>query len=53
MNELAALTSSATADYELPPVTDVFRDAEFDALEERVAAAEQAVEEANYDAVHG
>jgi tetratricopeptide (TPR) repeat protein len=51
MNEPAALTSSATADFQLPPVTDVFRDAEFDALEERVAAAEQAVENANYDAV--
>ena len=49
MNELAALSSSATADFQLPPVTDVFRDAEFDALEKQVAAAEQAVQEAQYD----
>ena len=51
MDELAALTSLATADFKVPPVTDVFRDAEFHALEERVAAAEQAVEDARYDDV--
>jgi tetratricopeptide (TPR) repeat protein len=33
----------------LPPVTDVFRDAELGALEAQVAAAEQAVEESRWD----
>ena len=51
MDEPAALTSLATADFQFPPVTDVFRDAEFDALEQRVAAAEEAVEGARYDDV--
>lgn len=46
MNEPAALT-----DFQLPPVTDVFRDAELDAFEARVLAAEKAVEESRYDDV--
>ena len=50
MREPAALiTQSVAADYELPPVTDVFRDGEFAALEERVATAERAVAESRYD----
>lgn len=50
MNEPAALTSSATADaILLPPVTDVFRDEELGALESRVVAVEQAVEESRWD----
>jgi tetratricopeptide (TPR) repeat protein len=44
MNELAALT-----DLQLPPVTDVFRGADLDTLEERVVRAERAVTEARYD----
>jgi tetratricopeptide (TPR) repeat protein len=50
MHEPAALTmQSALTDLELPPVTDVFRDAEFDALAARVAATELAVAESRYD----
>ena len=52
MHEPAALTmQSALTDLELPPVTDVFRDAEFDALAARVAATELAVAESRYDDV--
>jgi tetratricopeptide (TPR) repeat protein len=50
MIEPAALTMSATSDsLLLPPVTDVFRDEEFAALEARVVAAEQAVAESRWD----
>ena len=50
MIESAALTMSATSDtLLLPPVTDVFRDEEFTALDARVVAAEQAVEESRWD----
>ncbi len=50
MIEPAALTMSATSDsLLLPPVTDVFRDEEFAALDARVVAAEQAVEESRWD----
>jgi tetratricopeptide (TPR) repeat protein len=50
MYEPAALTSPPPkGGFELPPVTDVFRDAEFDLLEECVAAAERAVAESRYD----
>jgi tetratricopeptide (TPR) repeat protein len=50
MSEPAALTTqSVAADYELPPVTDVFRGAELDVLQERVVAAERAVSESRYD----
>ena len=50
MIEPAALTMSATSDsLLLPPVTDVFRDEEFTALDARVVAAEQAVEESRWD----
>jgi tetratricopeptide (TPR) repeat protein len=46
MNELAALTID---DLGLPPVSDVRRDEELAAAEERVAAAETAVAEARWD----
>jgi tetratricopeptide (TPR) repeat protein len=50
MSEPAALTTRpVAAAFELPPVTDVFRDAEFDVLETRVAAAERAVADGRYD----
>jgi tetratricopeptide (TPR) repeat protein len=50
MIEPAALSMSATSDsLLLPPVTDVFRDEEFAALDARVVAAEQAVEESRWD----
>ena len=49
MYEPAALTPRPVTGLDLPPVTDVFRDAELDVLEERVAAAEQAVDESRYD----
>lgn len=50
MYEPAALTTRPIgAVFELPPVTDVFRDAEFDVLETRVAAAEHAVHDSRYD----
>ena len=51
-SEPAALVESATTDpVLLPPVTDVFRDEELGPLEERVAAAEQAVVESRWDDV--
>ena len=52
MIEPAALTPPATAGLlVLPPVTDVFRDEELDALETRVAGAEIALRDARYDDV--
>ncbi|HUQ21619.1 MAG TPA: hypothetical protein VM049_01245 [Gaiellaceae bacterium] len=50
LTEPAALTQSATTDpLLLPPVTDVCRDEELGALEARVAAAEEAVDESRWD----
>lgn len=50
MIEPAALTLSVTTDATLlPPVTDMFRDEQLGALEAKVAAAEQAVEESRWD----
>jgi tetratricopeptide (TPR) repeat protein len=50
MIEPAALTLSVPTDsILLPPVTDVFRDEDLAALEARVVAAEQAVEESRWD----
>lgn len=52
MNEPAALTSPAAAGtLVLPPVTDVFRDEDFDMLETKVAGAEIALRNARYDDV--
>jgi tetratricopeptide (TPR) repeat protein len=52
MNEPAALTSPAAAGpLVLPPVTDVFRDEDFDVLETKVAGAEIALRNARYDDV--
>lgn len=48
MDEPAALIT-LTADLHMPPVTDVFRDEEFEALEGCVGAAEEAVREGRYD----
>ena len=50
MIEPAALTLSAMSDPSLlPPVTDVFRDEEFSALDAQIVAAELAVEESRWD----
>ena len=49
MIDPAVLTSSAPADLQLPPVTDISHDEELGLLEQQVVAAEQAVEESRYD----
>lgn len=49
MIEPAALTLSAPADLQLPPVTGISRDEELGLLEQQVSAAERAVKESRYD----